>query len=60
MVTALTCGSCRREFDEDRAQPACRACPLGAACHLVRCPYCGFENPAVPPWLTKLKRMLQA
>jgi hypothetical protein len=58
MNTVMTCGCCRKDFEEDRAQPACRACPLGAGCHLLRCPHCGFENPTVPPWLAKLKQML--
>ena len=52
----VTCGSCRRVFTEDRGQPACRSCPLGSGCVFVRCPYCGFDNPVEPPWLTKLRR----
>jgi hypothetical protein len=44
----VTCGFCNRDFEEDRGQPGCRACPLGSDCGLVRCPFCGYENPATP------------
>lgn len=44
----MICGFCNREFEEDRSQSACRACPLGSDCGLVRCPYCGYENPGTP------------
>ena len=45
---SLTCGFCDRRFREDRGQPACVGCPLTDACHFVRCPHCGYENPASP------------
>jgi predicted amidophosphoribosyltransferase len=54
-TATVTCGSCRRSFAEDRAQPACRSCPLKSGCTFVRCPYCGYDNPVEPPWLTKLR-----
>jgi hypothetical protein len=54
----VTCGFCGHEFEENRAQPACRACPLGADCGLIRCPECGYENPGVPRWIAFLKRKL--
>ncbi len=55
MVGARTvhCGYCRRTFAEDVGQPACRACPLGEACHAIRCPHCGYENPVEPRWLNR-------
>lgn len=42
---------CGVAFREDRAQPACVSCPLTRMCHHVRCPHCGYENPALPGWL---------
>jgi hypothetical protein len=54
----VTCGFCGHEFEENRAQPACRVCPLGANCGLVRCPKCGYENPGVPRWIAFLRRKL--
>lgn len=53
-VRSLVCGFCGREFEEDRAQPACGACPLARGCRWVRCPYCGYENPETPRWLERL------
>jgi hypothetical protein len=54
----MTCGVCRRRFEEDRGQAVCRGCPLHAGCRFVRCPHCGFENPVEPPWLLSLRRWL--
>jgi hypothetical protein len=53
---AATCGFCNVEFREDRAQPACRSCPLSGLCHTVRCPHCGYENPIAPGWIERLSR----
>lgn len=54
----VTCGFCRHEFEEDPSQSACRACPLGSDCGLVRCPQCGYENPGTPRWIAFLKKKL--
>ena len=54
----MNCGFCGKVLDEDRSQPACRACPVGSGCGLVRCPYCGFENPGTPRWIAYLKKRL--
>ena len=54
----VTCGFCRHEFEEDRSQSACRACPLGSDCGLIRCPKCGYENPGTPRWIAFLKKKL--
>ncbi len=56
----VTCGFCGRSFEQDRAQPACRACPLARGCKAVRCPHCGYENPvapALPGWLGRLRNL---
>jgi Fe2+ transport system protein FeoA len=52
----MSCGLCGVSFLEDRGQPACLGCPLARACHYVRCPHCGYENPVVPRWLGGLRR----
>lgn len=51
----ITCGMCQTQFEEDRAQPTCTACPLSRACKYVRCPSCGYENPATPAWVKTLR-----
>ncbi len=59
----VSCGFCGRPFEEDRAQPACERCPLSVACKAVRCPHCGYENPAVPAapaWLTRLRHLTRS
>ena len=56
--TTVECGYCGRVFAEDRGQAACGSCPLGSACHYVRCPACGYENPVEPKWLAGLKRWM--
>ena len=52
----MNCGFCGKAFEEDRSQPACAHCPVGSSCGLVRCPHCGYENPATPGWVSFLKR----
>lgn len=54
----ITCGFCRTEFEEDRGQSTCLACPLSGGCRAVRCPDCGYENPAVPRWVEALRRLV--
>ncbi len=59
----ITCGFCGRDFEEDRAQPTCQACPLARGCRAIRCPHCGYENPAVPAapaWVARLRRFTRS
>jgi uncharacterized Zn-finger protein len=58
-TASVTCGFCGRSFVEDRGQPTCRGCPLAKGCHFRRCPYCGYENPVPPGWLTRLRERLR-
>lgn len=51
---AVVCGFCGTEFTEDRGQPTCRGCPLSGGCPMIRCPNCGYENPAPPAWVERL------
>jgi hypothetical protein len=52
----VRCGFCAKPFDEDRSQPACRSCPVGSGCGLIRCPHCGYENPGTPGWIAFLQK----
>ena len=52
----MNCGFCGKPFDEDKSLPACRKCPVGSGCGLVRCPHCGYENPGTPGWIAFLRR----
>lgn len=53
----LTCPLCGFEFE--RADSLCgHGCPLGAACHLARCPVCEYEFPAKPAGVSWLRRLL--
>jgi DtxR family Mn-dependent transcriptional regulator len=53
----LTCPLCGFEFA--RADSLCgHGCPLGAACHLSRCPACEYEFPEKPAATSWLRRLL--
>ena len=54
----MNCGFCGKSFDEDTSQPACKQCPVGSGCGLVRCPHCGYENPGTPGWIAFLRKHL--
>jgi len=54
----VNCGFCGKPFDEDRSLPACRHCPVGSGCGLVRCPHCGYENPGTPGWIAFIRKHL--
>lgn len=57
-VDYLTCPMCGFEFE--RSDTLCaHGCPLGALCHLVRCPACEYEFPETPPTVTFLKRLFR-
>lgn len=53
----LTCPLCGFEFE--RVDSLCgHGCPLGAACHLARCPVCEYEFPEKPAAVSWLQRLL--
>ncbi|RKY04294.1 hypothetical protein DRP77_04235 [Candidatus Poribacteria bacterium] len=39
----MRCPFCGFQFDENDS-PACRSCPFGRSCRLVKCPNCGYET----------------
>ena len=52
----MKCPLCGLEFNEDEAQRACCGCPISSkSCNLVKCPNCGYEVPAEPRWLKRLR-----
>jgi hypothetical protein len=59
-MSTITCGYCGRNFAEDQGQPTCASCPLRGGCRFLRCPHCGYENPATPPWLDRLRNWLSS
>jgi DNA-directed RNA polymerase subunit RPC12/RpoP len=52
----MKCALCGHQFEEKEAQTACAGCPVAGACHMIRCPNCGYDMPAEP----KLVKVLQA
>lgn len=57
-IDYLTCPMCGFEFE--RTDTLCaHGCPLGALCHLVRCPSCEYEFPETPPTVNFVKRLFR-
>lgn len=53
----MKCGFCGGEFNPEAAETACGSCPLVKGCHLVRCPYCGYEMPPEAKLITLLRKL---
>jgi Fe2+ transport system protein FeoA len=57
-IDYLTCPMCGFEFE--RTDTLCaHGCPLGALCHLIRCPACEYEFPETPPAVSFMKRLFR-
>ena len=52
----MKCGLCGHEFDQDKAEAACKGCPVMKGCRLIRCPNCGFETPPEPKWFKYFRK----
>lgn len=56
----MNCAHCRKDFTPNEAQKGCESCGLFGGCHLLKCPYCGYEQPREPgmvQWIrNKMKR----
>jgi hypothetical protein len=46
---------CGCQFREEEAKAACKGCPLGGGCHMMRCPNCNYEIPEEPKLIKALK-----
>ena len=53
----MKCGFCGGEFRPEEAGTACGGCPLVKGCHLIRCPYCGYEMPPEAKLITLLRNL---
>ncbi|MEE9399570.1 MAG: hypothetical protein V3V23_04810 [Dehalococcoidales bacterium] len=51
----MKCPLCGNQFQEKEAQAACTGCPLAGACHMVRCPNCGYDIPGEPKLIKAFK-----
>lgn len=51
----MKCPLCGYQFREEDSKAACKECPLAGACHLVRCPTCGYDMPLEPRLIKSLK-----
>ncbi len=55
----MKCAYCRKDFTREDAEAACGQCGLFGGCHLVKCPYCGAEQPEEPRMVGWLRNRLQ-
>ena len=51
----MKCPLCGYQFREENGKAACKGCPLAGACHMVRCPNCGYDVPTEPKLIKVLK-----
>lgn len=51
----MKCALCGHQFEETSARASCDGCPMSGACHMVRCPNCGYETPGEPGLIKALK-----
>jgi len=56
----MKCSFCQREFNDEQVKDACQGCPSGGGCHMVKCPYCGYESPREPGLIKKIRSFLKA
>jgi hypothetical protein len=52
----MNCPYCGLDFKEKEARKGCARCSLVTkGCQRVRCPRCGYEMPAEPVWIKRIK-----
>lgn len=44
----MKCSLCGYQFQEEDGKATCKGCLLTGACHMVRCPNCGYDMPVEP------------
>jgi hypothetical protein len=53
----IRCGYCGHLFAEEEGVRGCGGCGSPAACSMVRCPRCNYENPLEPALLKRLRKL---
>ncbi len=51
----MKCPLCGYQFHEDEGEAACKGCLLAGACHMVKCPNCGYDVPVEPGLIKAFK-----
>ena len=51
----MKCPLCGYQFLEEDSRTACDGCPLSKACHVVKCPNCGYKIPMEPRLIKAIK-----
>jgi hypothetical protein len=55
----MRCDFCGYEFREEEANRACKRCPMGSGCKMIKCPRCNYEIPPEPMLIKKLKKLFR-
>lgn len=53
----MKCPLCGYQFQEEEGKATCKGCPLAGACHMVRCPNCGYDIPMEPRLIKVFKSL---
>ena len=51
----MKCPLCGYQSREEDGRAACTGCLLAKACHMVKCPNCGYDIPKEPKIIRALK-----
>jgi rubredoxin len=52
----MKCTLCGYQFDKDESDATCTGCSIFKGCSKVRCPNCGYEEPADSIMINVLKQ----
>jgi len=52
----MKCRLCGLEFNESDGEAACKGCPVGRSCSMLKCPNCGYEVPGESGLLKLFKK----
>lgn len=56
----MTCTNCGNDFTIEQSNEACSSCGSFGGCNLVMCPKCGYEQPKIPRWVSRLANLLSS
>ncbi len=51
----MRCPLCGYQFREEGGKTTCKGCPIAGACHMVKCPNCGYDVPTEPGLIKAFK-----